>query len=71
MAIQYCLAQPKAVRAEPFILRGVTLAGVDSVMGPFTRRIIAWGRLANGVPKELLEANTECTRLAGTIDLAG
>lgn len=34
----------------PFILRGVTLAGIDSVMCPKPRRVEAWGRLA-----ELLE----------------
>jgi acrylyl-CoA reductase (NADPH) len=30
----------------PFILRGVTLAGVDSVMAPLARRQQAWARLA-------------------------
>lgn len=30
----------------PFILRGVTLRGVDSVMCPLTERIEAWNRLA-------------------------
>jgi acrylyl-CoA reductase (NADPH) len=36
----------------PFILRGVTLAGVDSVMAPRERRLNAWKRLA-----ELLDPN--------------
>jgi acrylyl-CoA reductase (NADPH) len=31
----------------PFILRGVTLAGVDSVMRPIEDRIEAWQRLAD------------------------
>ena len=31
----------------PFILRGVTLAGIDSVMQPFTARVAAWDRLTN------------------------
>jgi acrylyl-CoA reductase (NADPH) len=30
----------------PFILRGITLAGIDSVMAPKARRVIAWQRLA-------------------------
>jgi len=30
----------------PFILRGVTLCGIDSVMAPKTRRLAAWDRLA-------------------------
>ena len=30
----------------PFILRGVTLAGVDSVRCPMPRRLVAWRRLA-------------------------
>ena len=48
----------------PFILRGVTLAGVDSVMAPYARRIEAWGRLARELPREVLTANTETVGLA-------
>ena len=40
----------------PFILRGVTLAGVDSVMAPLARRQRAWGRLARDLNPELLES---------------
>ena len=43
----------------PFILRGVTLAGVDSVMAPYVRRAKAWERLARELPAEALAANTE------------
>ncbi|MEJ8857245.1 MDR family oxidoreductase [Variovorax robiniae] len=43
----------------PFILRGVTLAGIDSVMAPYAKRVEAWGRLAKELPLDLLEANTE------------
>lgn len=39
----------------PFILRGVTLAGVDSVMVPRPRRIEAWNRLANDLDMAKLE----------------
>jgi acrylyl-CoA reductase (NADPH) len=42
----------------PFILRGVTLAGVDSVMAPYARRAEAWTRLAAELPAEVLAANT-------------
>ena len=34
----------------PFILRGVTLAGIDSVYVPTTRRRAAWHRLAHDLP---------------------
>jgi acrylyl-CoA reductase (NADPH) len=39
----------------PFILRGVTLAGVDSVMAPLTKRQRAWDRLARDLDLALLE----------------
>lgn len=39
----------------PFILRGVTLAGVDSVMAPVASRKRAWDRLATDLDPELLE----------------
>lgn len=35
----------------PFILRGVDLLGVDSVMIPYARRVQAWQRLAQELPK--------------------
>lgn len=38
----------------PFILRGVTLAGIDSVMAPRTRRIEAWQRIAQDLSTERL-----------------
>ncbi len=39
----------------PFILRGVTLYGIDSVMVPLARRIQVWNRLVNDLDLELLE----------------
>ena len=48
----------------PFILRGVTLAGVDSVMAPYVRRAKAWDRLAREMPHDLLARNTETIGLA-------
>jgi len=43
----------------PFILRGVTLAGVDSVMAPLALREQAWARLASDLDVALLERITE------------
>ncbi len=42
----------------PFILRGVTLLGIDSVLSPKPRRIDAWARLCKDLPMEKLEAMT-------------
>lgn len=43
----------------PFILRGVTLAGIDSVMAPLALRQEAWARLAQDLDPAKLEAVTE------------
>src|SRR5580698_489718 len=43
----------------PFILRGVTLAGIDSVMRPRSDRIEAWRRLSQDLDIERLELLTE------------
>lgn len=43
----------------PFILRGVTLAGIDSVMAPLAIRQQAWGRLARDLDAALLETICE------------
>jgi len=42
----------------PFILRGVSLLGVDSVMAPTLRRIEAWDRLARDLDRDLLASLT-------------
>ncbi len=39
----------------PFILRGVSLLGVDSVMAPKARRLKAWQRLASDLDPAVLE----------------
>jgi len=39
----------------PFILRGVTMYGIDSVMAPFQRRVTAWRRLASDLDPGLLD----------------
>ncbi|MEK9572310.1 MAG: MDR family oxidoreductase [Paracoccaceae bacterium] len=40
----------------PFILRGVNLLGIDSVMQPYQNRLKAWERLASDLPMDKLEA---------------
>jgi acrylyl-CoA reductase (NADPH) len=40
----------------PFILRGVNLLGIDSVMRPFADRQRAWNRIATDLPMDKLEA---------------
>ena len=42
----------------PFILRGVTLFGIDSVMAPMARRVAAWDALAKTLNREQLAAIT-------------
>lgn len=43
----------------PFILRGVDLLGVDSVMIPYERRVQAWARLAKELPQEIMDQVSE------------
>jgi acrylyl-CoA reductase (NADPH) len=54
----------------PFILRGVTLAGVDSVMAPKPIRVEAWNRLARDVDKSKLHAMTVTRPLSDVMSLA-
>jgi len=42
----------------PFILRGVVLAGIDSVMRPKPDRVVAWNRLARDMDLARLDAMT-------------
>ena len=39
----------------PFLLRGITLTGIDSVACPFEKRLAAWQRIATDLPMEKLE----------------
>jgi acrylyl-CoA reductase (NADPH) len=48
----------------PFILRGITLAGIDSVMAPRAQRELAWARLARDLDPALLETMIEEVPLA-------
>jgi len=40
----------------PFLLRGVNLLGIDSVMQPYENRVTAWNRIASDLPQDKLEA---------------
>jgi acrylyl-CoA reductase (NADPH) len=51
----------------PFILRGVSLLGIDSVMAPQPRRAEAWARLARDLDLAKLDA---MTRTIGLADVA-
>jgi acrylyl-CoA reductase (NADPH) len=47
----------------PFLLRGVKLLGIDSVLCPMPERLAAWARLARDLPKDRLEAMAHPARL--------
>ena len=53
----------------PFILRGVTLAGIDSVMAPRAVRETAWARLAQDLDTAQLERMTREVGLADAVGL--
>ena len=54
----------------PFLLRGVNLLGIDSVMCPRDDRIAAWQRLAQDLPLEKLDRMTQTVPLSALPDLA-
>ena len=54
----------------PFILRGVSLLGIDSVMCPIPKRVAAWNRLATDLDRQKLAAMTSEIGLAQVIDTA-
>lgn len=54
----------------PFILRGVTLTGINSVTAPRVLREQAWERLASDLPLELLEEMTQEISLGEVFDQA-
>jgi acrylyl-CoA reductase (NADPH) len=47
----------------PFILRGVNLLGIDSVMRPYADRVEAWGRISGELPMDKVEAMVEMATL--------
>jgi acrylyl-CoA reductase (NADPH) len=54
----------------PFLLRGVSLLGIDSVMCPRHERIEAWRRLERDLPLDQLERMVETVPLSALPDLA-
>jgi acrylyl-CoA reductase (NADPH) len=54
----------------PFILRGVTLAGIDSVMRPRQDRIAAWARLSRDLDMSLLPLISREIGLSEVIETA-
>jgi len=54
----------------PFILRGVTLAGVDSVMAPREKRLAAWNRLATDLDRNKLAELTVTRSWKDVVDIA-
>jgi acrylyl-CoA reductase (NADPH) len=54
----------------PFILRGVTLYGVDSVLAPKGKRSAAWNALAAELDPASVDANTREITLAGALAAA-
>ncbi|MGO4916851.1 acryloyl-CoA reductase [Pseudogemmobacter sp. W21_MBD1_M6] len=48
----------------PFLLRGVNLLGIDSVLCPYAKRLRAWERIAKDLPMDKLEAMVQPATLA-------
>jgi acrylyl-CoA reductase (NADPH) len=55
----------------PFILRGVSLLGIDSVMRPKADRVAAWQKLSELLPEDEMQSIAEVISLAASIDVAG
>jgi acrylyl-CoA reductase (NADPH) len=55
----------------PFILRGITLAGIDSVMRPRPDRVEAWRRLSKDLEVKKLELLADEISLAEALERAG
>lgn len=55
----------------PFLLRGVNLLGIDSVMQPYDNRLWAWKRIAKDLPMDKLEAMVHPATLADLPGLGG
>ena len=49
----------------PFLLRGINLLGIDSVMQPFENRVLAWDRIAKDLPINILDKMVEVISLSG------
>jgi acrylyl-CoA reductase (NADPH) len=54
----------------PFIIRGVNLLGIDSVMAPIAERQEAWTRIVRGLPMDLLDRMSTTVGLKDLPELA-
>ncbi len=53
----------------PFLLRGVNILGIDSVMQPYENRVRAWQRIAHDVPMEKVESMVQMATLSDLPEL--
>lgn len=53
----------------PFLLRGVNLLGIDSVMQPYENRVRAWQRVSTDLPMDKLESMIHMATLSDLPDL--
>ena len=53
----------------PFLLRGVKLLGIDSVVQPYAARVRAWERIASDLPFDKVEAMIAPATLADLPEL--
>ena len=53
----------------PFLLRGINLLGIDSVMQPYGNRVRAWERIARDLPMDKLESMVQMATLADLPEL--
>jgi len=49
----------------PFLLRGVNLLGIDSVLQPYANRVAAWARIVTELPQDLLDSMITMAPLSG------
>ena len=54
----------------PFLLRGINLLGIDSVMQPFENRVLAWDRVAKDLPISKLDKMVEVISLSDISEVA-
>lgn len=54
----------------PFLLRGVNLLGIDSVLSPYEERVRAWNRIVTDLPMDKLDAMIRPAKLADLPALA-
>ena len=68
--VQTCALPILPASVAPFILRGIVLAGIDSVMCPTPRRLEAYRRLATDLDMAKLDAMVQPATLADVPGLA-